>query len=85
MSHREQSSGDMAAKASRIMNIARCKTTTQRVKGPVAFFHKELREAFATTGGGDEAVLQKVDEVLRSYIDDAESLAASVLTQRERS
>jgi hypothetical protein len=72
-----KSSAEMAAIAGRVMEMA-------KVGGPVKHFEQELRAEFALTGGGDAAVLAKIDKVFRSYFDDAESLAASVLSQRAK-
>lgn len=74
MAH-ETTSDDIANKAGEIMAIA-------RRGGPIRVHQRELRAAFAETGGGSNAVLAKVDAVLRSYFDAAESVAASALTQR---
>lgn len=68
----------MASAAGRIMAMAK------RRGGPVSAYAAELRAAFAETGGGDAAVLAKIRRVMKPYFDDAESLAASVLTQREQ-
>lgn len=72
----KSSSPEMASLAGRIMQMA-------GNGGPVYHFEKQLRVAFSLTGGGDDAVLKKVREVLQPYFDAAESLAASVLSQRE--
>lgn len=69
-----KSSKETAHIAGQIMHM-------QRVGGPVMHYEKQLRAAFALTGGGDDAVLKKVREVLQPYVDNAESLAASVLSQ----
>lgn len=75
---KEQSSAEMASTASEIMNIA-------RQGGPVKVYKNKLIDAMNQTGGGTPAVLECVERVLRPYIDKCESLAASVLTQREKS
>lgn len=72
----KESSEKMAATAGRIMSIA-------RLGGPIKHYEAELRKAFAGTGGGDDAVLRTIGAVLQPYFDDAESLAGSVLSQRE--
>jgi hypothetical protein len=73
---REQSSAEMATVASEIMNIA-------RQGGPIRLYKNRLIDAMNGTGGGTPSVLDCVERVLRPYIDKCESLAASVLTQRE--
>jgi hypothetical protein len=71
-----KSSAAMAATASRVMEIA-------KRGGPIQHFKAELQEKFADIPVLKLDFLDRIDSVLRSYIDDAESLAASVLSQRK--
>jgi hypothetical protein len=71
-----KSSKKMAATASRIMAMA-------QHGGPVKHFEQQIREKFGELPV-DTLFLAHVDEVLRPFIDDAESLAASVLSQRAK-
>jgi hypothetical protein len=72
-----KSSKKTAAAASKIMEMA-------QHGGPVQHFKVELQEKFAEIDVLDLSFLDRIDSVLRPYIDDAESLAASVLRQRQK-
>jgi hypothetical protein len=72
-----KSSAEMASVAGRIMDMA-------KFGGPVKHHEAALRDEFALTGGDAEAVLGKIKKVFQPYFDDAESLAASVLSQRAK-
>lgn len=69
----KQSSVTMANAASEIMQLA-------KHGGPLKHFKKELEEQFPETTINTE-FLDRLDGVMRRYIDTAESLAASVLSQ----
>jgi hypothetical protein len=71
----KESSEEMASVAGRVMSMA-------RNGGPVKHFEEELRKEFAL-GEGDSAVLDKIGRIFQPYFDDAESLAGSVMSQRE--
>ena len=72
-----KSSSELAHVASRVMSEA-------RQGGPVQARRQQLIDAMAETGGGTPVVLDCVERVLRPYIDDAERLAASVLSQAKK-
>lgn len=76
MSNKE-SSDEMASKAGRIMGMARLKG------GPLSHFEAEIRREFGVPDGEPSAVMEKLPRILQPYFDDAESLAASVLSQKE--
>ena len=71
-----KSSKALATTASEIMSIA-------KHGGPIQHFKREIEEKFFTLGVVNPVFLGKLDSILRPYIDNAESLAASVLSQRK--
>lgn len=71
----EQTGQQVAAKAGTIMALA-------RKGGPVIANRDEILKALHASTDGD--VIERLDAMLRSYFDDAESVAASALTQREQ-
>ena len=74
---KEQSSAKVASKAGEIMAMA-------REGGPIKVLEETLIQEMNKTGGGTPDVLEVFARVLRPYIDAAESVAASALTQREK-
>lgn len=72
----ERTSEEVASKASSIMLAARM------TGGPVFGAADEIK-MILNSGAADDEMVQKLDTLLRPYIDDAESVAASALTQRE--
>jgi hypothetical protein len=71
-----KSSKELASVASRIMEMAKS-------GGPIQHFEKQLQEEFGETEINTEFV-RRFDNVMRPFIDDAERLAASVLSQRAK-
>lgn len=76
MSHKE-SSDEMASIAGRIMGMARLEG------GPLSHFEAEIRKEFGVPEGEPSAVMDKLGRILQPYFDDAESLAGSVMSQKE--
>lgn len=76
MSNKE-SSDAMASVAGRVMGMARLEG------GPLSRFEAEIRKEFGVPEGEPSAVMEKMGRILQPYFDDAESLAASVLSQKE--
>lgn len=73
----KQSSEETASIAGEIMAMA-------ANGGPVESVADELRKEFGLEDG-ENATLEKIGRVFRPYFDKAESLAASVLSQKEPS
>jgi putative AlgH/UPF0301 family transcriptional regulator len=71
----EVTSKDVAAKAAAIMQIARHGGPIQQQRDSIL---KHIHE------GRDNDLVERLDTLLRPYIDAAESVAASALTQREK-
>jgi hypothetical protein len=69
----KQSGDKMTHAASEIMRLA-------KHGGPLLHFKKELEEQFPETPINTD-FLDRMDRIMRTYIDVAESLAASVLSQ----
>ena len=73
--NRKQSSDEIATIASRVMRMA-------KRGGPIKVHHERLRTALLSSGHlTPESVLDTMKRELQPYIDDAESLAASVVAQ----
>lgn len=71
----KESSEELASIAGRVMQMA-------QQGGPVAKAIDEIIEGLAKANSREEAIAA-VDLVLRPYIDDAERLAGSVMSQAE--
>jgi hypothetical protein len=77
MTNKKQSSEEMSSTAGRIMAMA-------REGGPLVRFSEELADAtdpVKCVSLSVAARMTKIEKVLKPYIDEAESLAASVLAQ----
>jgi len=73
----KQTSDTVATKAGRIMAMA-------KQGGPLAVHRPELCEALKSSGNlAPDNVLERLDAILRPYIDDAESIAGSAVSQAD--
>jgi hypothetical protein len=69
-----ETSEEVASVAGRILGSA---------NNELAAFEGDLRKEFGLPEEGPSAVIEKIGRILRPYFDDALTLAASVLAQRE--